>query len=90
MAQASRDQNHVTTALGVSSTDGVTPIRFRVDPATNRLLVELAAVSSGGSANASPAKRDQNHVPVCLGVDSNGVVRPIATDSDGYLLVDFS
>jgi len=46
MAEAKRDQNHVTTLLGVSSVDGVTPVVLWADPTTHRLLVDLA----GGSA----------------------------------------
>ena len=45
MSEASRDQNHVPTMLGVSSTDGVTPIPVEIDPVTGRLLVD----STGGS-----------------------------------------
>src|ERR1700741_1366110 len=47
MAQAARDQNFVTTLLGVSSTDGVTPIAVYADPTTHRLLVDLAGGSAG-------------------------------------------
>jgi len=48
MTDAKRDNNHVTTALGVSSVDGVTPVPFQVDPATGRLLTDA---SSGGYTN---------------------------------------
>ncbi len=40
---AKRDENFVPTLLGVSSADGVTPIRVWADPATHRLLVDLGA-----------------------------------------------
>lgn len=36
---ASRDQNNVPTLLGVSSTDGVSPVKVYADPSTHRLLV---------------------------------------------------
>ena len=39
MANASRDQNRVTTLLGVSSVDGKTPITIYADPVTHRLYV---------------------------------------------------
>ena len=53
MAQASRDQNSVTTLLGVSSFDGVTPIPVYVNPVTHRLLVDNAGVTSGTSVPSS-------------------------------------
>lgn len=46
MAQAPRDQNYVTTLLGVSNVDGVTPVVVWADPVTHRLLVD----STGGSS----------------------------------------
>jgi len=47
MTDAIRDNNHVTVAIGVSSTDSTTPTPFKVDPATGRLLVDAA----GGYTN---------------------------------------
>jgi len=41
---ASRDENHVPTLLGVSDVDGTTPVTIYADPTTHRLLVG----SSGG------------------------------------------
>lgn len=37
---AKRDQNAITTLLGVSSADGVTPVRIWVDPVTHRILAD--------------------------------------------------
>lgn len=50
MSQASRDQNFVTTLLGVSSSDGTTPITVYVDPVTHRLKVDGA--TSGGTVTS--------------------------------------
>jgi hypothetical protein len=47
MAQASRDENFVTTLLAVSSVDGVTPVTLYANPTTHRLLVDLAGGGSG-------------------------------------------
>ncbi len=41
MSNAQRDQNSVTTLLGVSSVDGVTPTTVYVNPITHRVLVDL-------------------------------------------------
>lgn len=40
MAEARRDQNRVTTLIGASSVDDITPIRAWIDPTTHRLLVD--------------------------------------------------
>jgi len=42
MSEAKRDNNQVTTMIGVSSADGVTPVVIWVDPVTHRLLVDLS------------------------------------------------
>lgn len=44
---ASRDINRVTTLLGVSNVDGLTPVVLEADPVTGRLLVS-AVVTTGG------------------------------------------
>lgn len=48
MTEAIRDQNHVTVALGVSSTDATVTLPFKIDPVTGRLLTDAAA---GGYTN---------------------------------------
>jgi hypothetical protein len=48
MADAERDQNRVTTLLGVSSTDGTTPLKAEITAATGRLRVD--SVASAGTA----------------------------------------
>jgi len=45
MADAKRDQNHVPSALGVSSADSTTTLPFKIDPVTGRLLVGTASGS---------------------------------------------
>jgi len=39
MADAKRDNNNITTLLGVSNVDGITPVTLWADPVTHRLLV---------------------------------------------------
>lgn len=41
MANASRDENDVPTLLGVSNSDGKTPVTIYADPVTHRLLVGM-------------------------------------------------
>lgn len=51
MSNASRDQNNIPTLLGVSSSDGRTPITVYADPGTHRLLVDtgVTPVAPGGA-----------------------------------------
>jgi len=41
VGDAKRDDNQVTTLLGVSNADGITPVTLYVDPTTHRLLVSI-------------------------------------------------
>jgi hypothetical protein len=45
MANASKDQNSVSSIIGVSSVDGKTPVKVYADPTTHRLLVDLPGSS---------------------------------------------
>ncbi len=42
MAESKRDENRITTLIGVSSVDGVTPVNVAVNPTTLALIVEIA------------------------------------------------
>ena len=46
--QASKDQNNVSTLLGVSSVDLTTPIPIQVDPVTGAILAEISGGSGSG------------------------------------------
>lgn len=46
MFDAKRDNNQVTTLIGVSSVDGITPVTVYVDPVTHRVLVQSAGGAS--------------------------------------------
>jgi hypothetical protein len=91
MAEALRDSNFKTVATGVSSSDSVTPIDFKVDPSTNYLLVDIVV----GAEVATPAtqdKRDENFVPTVYGVSSvdGETLVPIRTDDNGNILLDIT
>ena len=58
MAEAKRDQNRVTTLLGVSNIDHVTPVPIEADPSTNELLVKSRLVNTDGSTSINPASSD--------------------------------
>ena len=75
MADAKRDENRAPTLLGVSSADGLTPVRVYVDPTSHRLLVS----GSGGGATAFT---DLTDVPNSYSGQGNKGVRVKAT-ADG-------
>lgn len=50
MGDAKRDANQITTLIGVSSADGITPVTIYVDPVTHRVLTSsVGAASPGGN-----------------------------------------
>ena len=88
---ALRDENHKAVGSGVSSSDGVTTVMFRVDPVTGYLLVQ----NYSDSITITPKtwnKRDENDVPTIYGVSSaDGVTLiPIRTDNNGKLLIQYT
>ena len=88
---AYKDQNDVAVALGVSSTDSVTPIMLAVDPVTDYLLID----DDGASAtipNATICRIDQNDQKTKYGISSaDGVTLiPIRTDVNGRLQIQYN
>ena len=86
-----RDQNDIAVALGVSSTDSVTPIMLAVDPVTGYLLIE----DDGATAtipNATICGIDQNDQKTKYGISSaDGVTLiPIRTDNNGRLQIQYN
>jgi hypothetical protein len=88
---ALRDDNDRAIASGVSFSDSVTTVMFRVDPITDYLLVDNSTDSLTPSI-ATRNRRDDNDVPTQYGVSSlDGVTPvPIRTDSNGKLLVTYT
>lgn len=75
MSDASRDQNFVTTLLGVSNADGTTPVTIYADPVTHRLLIDTNG--SGGSPGGSDTQVQYNNAGSfggITGATSNGTV----------------
>lgn len=87
MSQARKDANHVSTMIGVSSVDGITPIRISVDPITGYLMVENVDISTLGAITVrSDARKDANHVSTILG--TNGSNPQCLVTHNGYLALD--
>jgi len=85
-----RDENRVTSELGVSDADGTTPVGVTVDPTTQRLQARI--VSLGASATVGTRiVRDDNNVPVKAGASSvDDAPIPLHTTPDGALLINNS
>jgi len=47
MANAARDDNRVTTLIGVSSVDGVTPTRIAANPTTGAVIIDSTSLYAG-------------------------------------------
>ncbi len=47
MSDAAHDSNSIPTLIGVSSADGITPIRVYANPSTHRLLVTASGSATG-------------------------------------------
>lgn len=88
MANASRDENHVTTLIGVDSSDGTTVKLATIAPVTHHFQVEDG--TTGSDLGGTDAIRDDNHVPVALAVSSDDGETPVPLyiNADGKLLVD--
>lgn len=82
MSEASRDQNHVPTMLGVSSVDGVTPIPVEIDPVTGRLLVD----STGGAGYTNLTQFVSQTPWRVFYSDGSGDVQELALGANGEVL----
>lgn len=51
---AGRDQNHVTTLLGVSTADGTTPVPVEVDPINGQLQVNASVTAATLTTATTP------------------------------------
>ena len=60
--QAPRDENRITTLLGTSNADGITPVVLYADPVTHRLLVQLAVSNGAGSPSSTPTALGQVYI----------------------------
>lgn len=84
-----RDENHVTVASGVTDDSDKDVTMLRVDPVTNSLLIEISQAGAATASGTQVARRDENHVPVCLAYnEDDDELQEVLTDENGYLLAD--
>ena len=91
MSNASRDENHVTTELGVSNADGVTLIPLEATVGIhNRLRIDDGLLGSDLSGDVDA--RDENRVVAFMAVSAVDGVTPVPVYADAVtkrLLVRF-
>lgn len=87
MANASKDENAVSTLLGALNTDGVTPVPVKANPTTHRLKVSDG--TSGSDNGPTNALKDGNDVSSLIAVSSVDGKTPVVvyTDANGKLLI---
>lgn len=88
MANASKDDNRVSTLIAALDTDGTTPTRVKVDASTKAL--NIADGTTGTDNGVNRAVKDGNRIPVWLGVSSADGTTPVEiySDSNGNLLIN--
>lgn len=85
MAEASRDNNRVTSLTGLDSTGVIRAAK--VDGVTGRLLVRLAATASPAAQAFTVARRDANRVTTAMCVTAGGTLQGALVDADRNLYV---
>lgn len=90
MANASKDENDVSSLLGTLDSDGATPVPIKANPVTNRLKVKDGTTGSDNGPTNAP--KDENDVSGLIALSSVDGITPVVVyaDSDGKLLVDSS
>ncbi len=85
---AYKDENGVSTMIGVDASDGVTITRILANPANNSLKV--ADNTTGSDLGPENALKDENGVSTLMAVSSVDGFTPVPlyVDSDGNLLID--
>jgi hypothetical protein len=89
MADAKKDDNSYSAWTGLSSSDGVTPVRIQVNPSNGGMLIDTTTTISFTPRNN--AVEDANSVPSKMGVSSVDGVTPIpvyVNPLTGAVLVD--
>jgi hypothetical protein len=86
MANASRDNNQVTTMIALLLADGLTLVPLMADPTSHAL--QTNTVTTGADNGPTNAKRDANQVTVLLAASSGDGTTPVAlyATTDGKLL----
>ena len=84
--EAKRDENRISTLIGASDTDGITPLPVYANPISHRLYTSNG--DTGTDYGRGVAVRDENRVSVLMAVSSVDGVTPVEVyvDSSNRLL----
>ena len=84
---ANKDENSVSTLLGVLETNGKTIVPIKADPISHRLKVSDG--TSGSDNGPTNAMKDDNFVSSLIAVSSIDGITPVVVyaDANGKLLV---
>lgn len=87
MSNASKDENGVSSLIGVLNSDGATIIPVKANPISHRLNVSDG--TTGSDNGPTNALKDGNDVSTLIAVSSADGVTPVVVyaDADGKLLV---
>jgi hypothetical protein len=83
------DENHEYVAMAATDDANLTPSPLKIDPVTGRLEIAVSVFSGSPVAN-TVLPTDDNCSGVAEAVDTNGVIRPLQTNSNGELLIDLT
>lgn len=88
MANAQKDQNNVSTLIGVLDSDGDTIVRVKVNASNHGL--KIANASTGSDNGPAIAPKDDNNVATLMAVSDVDGVTPVVVyaDTNGNLLID--
>ena len=87
MSEAKRDSNTVVSALAYNGTATDT---IKLDPSTNRVLIQIYKTTAPVSPVVNSNSRDGNYQPAQMADDGSGNLIPLHIDNrNGYLAVDF-
>lgn len=75
MANAKKDDNGYAAWTGLSSTDGITPVRITINPSDGGMMIDTATVIGFTPRNCSV--NDANSVPTKTGISSTDATKII-------------
>ena len=86
MSNALKDQNFVSSALGVLNTNGTTLVRIKINESNGGMKVNTTDTISFTMTPIAP--RDDNRVACLMWTGSDGLTYPWVVNSSGEVLID--
>lgn len=87
--EANRDDNRVTTLLGVSTVDGVTPVKVQINSGNDKVLIDQSNNPARVITLPTDIPRDDNRQVVGLAARTDdGEPFPIMCTPEGKILIE--